>query len=136
MTSPSPLTPVAPTRGPAGDEQRRRRFWWVFGTLGVLAMSAVAIWFGIAASAGVSWTNTGYVVVDEQQVQVRFDLVRDPSRAVSCVLEAQDERHAVVGATTVVVPAEASSPSRHIETVRTATLSVTGYVDTCEYATP
>ncbi len=64
---------------------------------------------------------------------MRFDLSRDPARAVQCVLEAQDESHFVVGQrTTVVQPGEASQ-SRHVATVRTAGPAVTGYVESCDY---
>ena len=118
-----------------GADAARRRLWWVVGTLGVLAMSAVAIWFGHAATAGrVHWNYTGHQVVSDRQVDIRFDLNRDPSRAVVCGLEAQDGTHTVVGRTTVEVGPGESSPSRHIASVQTATRAITGYLTTCWYA--
>lgn len=132
MSDPQPAAP----RGSNAELARRRRFWWVFGTIGVLAMSAVAIWFGIAAASGLSWNSTGFEVVDDQHIDVRFDVMRDPTRPVTCQLEAQDEDHSVVGSTSVEVPATASAPSRHVFTVRTVTRAVTGYVDSCAYTTP
>ncbi len=110
------------------------RRWWVIGTVGVALMTAIAIWFGVASGSGkVEWVNSGFDVVSDAEVNVRFDIYRDASRAVECVLEAQDESHFVVGrATTVVEPSDAS-PSRQIAPVQTAGPAVTGYVDRCEY---
>lgn len=115
----------------------RQRTWWVVGVVGVSVMTAVAIWFGIAATAGrVHWTTTGFEVASDAEVAVRFDLNRDPDRAVTCTLHALDANHFRVGTATVTVPAAPSSPSRHVESVRTVTRAVTGYVDFCAYLRP
>lgn len=118
--------------------QQNTRRWWVIGGLGVALMTAVAIWFGVASGAGkVEWGNAGFDVVSDEQVDVRFDIYRDPSRAVECVIEAQDKSHFVVGRTTTVVEPSDASPSRQIASVQTAGPAVTGYVERCEYiATP
>lgn len=110
----------------------------MIGAVGVALMTAVAIWFGVAAGAGkVEWGNSGFDVISDKQVDVRFDIYRDPSRAVECVIEAQDESHFVVGRTTTVVQPGEASPSRQIAPVQTAGPAVTGYVEGCKYvATP
>ncbi|WP_161964986.1 DUF4307 domain-containing protein [Ornithinimicrobium cerasi] len=119
----------------ASRPEGHRRLWWWVGGLGVTVMVALAVWFGVAATAGrVHWVFTGHDVVSATQVDVRFDLRRDPARAVVCELEAQDGSHTVVGRTEVEVGPTASSPSRHIGSVQTATEAVTGYVDSCRYA--
>ena len=111
-----------------------KRTWWIVGTIGVLAMSAIAVWFGIASTAGkVHWVNTGFEVMSDEQVDVRFDLRRDPSRAVECDLHALDDKHARVGTGSVVVAPGEESPSRHIEPLRTVARATTGYVDSCSY---
>lgn len=126
MTIPAP---AATGRGP--------RFWWVVGTLAVLAMTATAVWFGVAGSAGkVHWTNTGFALQGDTSVDVRFDLQRDPDRTVVCELQALDVSHARVGTTEVTVGPSAQSPSRHIESVQTTAAATTGYVDSCWYAEP
>ena len=52
---------------------RTNRTWWIVGILGCLAMSAVAVWFGIAATAGrVGWQTQSYAVLDDQSVTVTF----------------------------------------------------------------
>jgi hypothetical protein len=122
-------------RGPSRLDERTRRRWWVVGTVAVVLMSAVAVWFGVEATTGrVHWTNTGHVIVSGSQVDVRFDLRREPSREVTCRLEAQDASHAVVGRADVTVGPAQASPSRHVESVRTAAPAITGYVSQCWYA--
>ncbi|GGF39075.1 DUF4307 domain-containing protein [Ornithinimicrobium tianjinense] len=121
--------------GGRGDAGRPRRLWWWAGGLAVAAMSALAVWFGISATTGhVNWVDTGHEIVSDSRVDVRFDLRRDPARAVVCRLEAQDISHTVVGRTEVEVGPAPASPSRHVLPVETATRAVTGYVDTCWYA--
>lgn len=122
----------------APSTQRGTRRWWAIGAIGVCLMTAFAIWFGVAAGSGkVQWVNSGFEVISDAEVNVRFDIYRDASRAVECVIEAQDERHFVVGRTTTVVEPSDASPSRQIAPVQTAGPAVTGYVERCEYvATP
>lgn len=118
----------------AGQGRGDRR-WWVVGTIGVAVMTAMAIWWGVSATSGrVHWVDTGFEVVADTRVDVRFDLRRDPTRPVVCRLEAQADSHIVVGRTEVEVPAGDASPSRHVEGVETASPAITGYVDECWYA--
>lgn len=120
----------------APSTQRSTRRWWLIGALGVSLMAAVAIWFGVAATSGkVQWVNSGFDVISSSEVDVRFDIHRDPSRAVECVIEAQDESHFVVGRTSTVVEPSLASPSRQVAPVQTAGPAVTGYVQWCEYVT-
>lgn len=120
-------------RGP-GAGRARRRWWWIGGTA-VVGMTAVAVWFGLAATVGrVSWVDTGHDIVSAELVEVRFDVRRDPSRAVVCELEAQDLTRTVVGRARVDVGPTGSSPSRHVAPVRTAAPAVTAYVERCWYA--
>ncbi|OLT19186.1 hypothetical protein BJF86_01060 [Serinicoccus sp. CNJ-927] len=120
----------AQERGRRGD-----RRWWVVGVLAVVVMSLMAVIWGLSATVGrVHWVDTGFEVVSDSRVDVRFDLRRDPSREAVCRLEAQATSHVVVGRTEVRVPAAQSSPSRHVESVTTASPAVTGYVEECWYA--
>lgn len=144
QTRPTDRTPTIDPDPSAEAEERiadgmprtgRDRRWWIIGGIGVLLMSALAVWFGVSATTGrVHWVYTGHDIVSDRQVDVRFDLRRDPSRAVSCELEAQDGGHTVIGRSTVQVPPAPESPSRHIMPVQTATRAVTGYVTQCWYS--
>lgn len=126
---------AAAQRGPSRLSRSQQRRWWIIGTLGVLIMVGMAVWWGLAASMGrVMWNYTGHEVVSDTQVDVRLDLRRDPSQEVVCRMEAQDEFHAVVGRTDVTIGPAPSSPSRHVVSIRTATPAITGYVEQCWYA--
>lgn len=116
------------------SQRTSNRRWWVIGSVGVAVMAALAVWFGVSATAGkVHWYNGGFEVVSDEQVEIRFDVRRDPSRAVECQLHALDAKHARVGTGSVVVPPTEKSPSRHIESLRTVSRATTGYVDSCSY---
>lgn len=113
----------------------RNRRWWIIGGIAVLVMTTLAVIWGASATVGrVHWVYTGHDVVSDSQVDVRFDLRRDPDRQVVCRIEAQDASHTVVGRAEVSVGATPSSPSRHVGAVRTASPAITGYVDECWYA--
>ena len=149
MTARSP-EPPDPRAGTADDvdwdlvEERaeaaersapRDRRWWVVGVVAVTLMSLVAVVWGVEATRGrVHWVNTGFEVVADGQVDVRFDLRRDPAREAVCTLEAQSDAHVVVGRTEVRVAPSSTSPSRHVQSVATASPAITGYVDECWYA--
>lgn len=112
-----------------------RRRWWVAGSVGVLAMCLVAVWFGLSATVGrVHATNTGFEIVSDAELTLRFDLVRDPARPVTCRLYALDEGFGQVGTTTVTVEPAPTSPSRHTASVRTVSRAATGYAEGCTYA--
>ena len=99
------------------------------------ALVVMAVVWGLSATVGrVAWTYTGHDLVSEEQVDVRVDLRRDPARAVTCQIEARDERNAVVGRTDVEIGPTETSPSRHVLSVRSAAPAQTGYVEACWYS--
>lgn len=109
----------------------RDRFWWIFGAIGVAIMTALAIVWGVSASSGISWTDTGHKVVDDRTIQLRFDVVDHERGPVECTLSALAETKAVVGRRTVQLPASQFDSTRHVVEVRTAQRSVAGQVDDC-----
>lgn len=116
------------------DARRRNTKWWVIGTLGVLAMSALAVWFGLAASADrVRWNDAGFQVVDDSRIDVRFDVYREPGRTVTCDLVAQNYDHLVVGSSTVQIPPSDKDGTREIIRIRTTSPAVAGVVRRCDY---
>lgn len=132
MTEPESETPV----GISEDEPRRpgQRKWWWIGGIGVAVGVALATWFGISASAGVHWTDTGQEVVDSRTIKLRFDVTADPGRPVTCTLKALGYDHSVVGSRTVRLAGSPHESTTHVEPVRTTERAVTGQVDTCAYA--
>ena len=118
--------PAGRPRAPAS------RRWWVLGGLGVAAGTAVAVWFGLAATLGrVAWTDLAYRVVDDRSVQVTYEVHRPDAHAAVCLLRALDQRHGTVGSLEVAVPAGGADTVRRTDVVRTTTRAVTGTVRTC-----
>ena len=106
--------------------------WWVIGTVGCAVGVALAVWLGLANSLGqVTWTDTGYRVLDDRTVTVDFDVHRSPGQAVQCRVQALDRSFGVVGALDVAIPAGQSRAVHRQVTVRTTSRAVTGTVDTC-----
>lgn len=123
---------AAETARPAQPHARR---WWAIGSIAVAVMVVLAVIWGLSATLGrVHWTYTGHDLVAEDRVDVRLDLRRDPDRAVTCRIEARDERNAVVGRADVEIGPTESSPSRHVLSVRSAAPPLTGFVDACWYS--
>ncbi|TWP36199.1 DUF4307 domain-containing protein [Leekyejoonella antrihumi] len=107
--------------------------WWVIGTVGILLGCAVAVWFGISSTRGVSWSDAGFNIVGNTRVDVTFDVIHQNGKPVTCTLEALDLQHGQVGQTTVDLPASTYSSTRYTRTVHTVAKAVTGTVDSCSY---
>lgn len=123
-------TPVPMLREMTG---RARRLWVLGGVALVVVGTALAIWFGLSATSGVQVFNSGYRVVSDEELELRFDIRRDASREVACELTAYDEHHATVGRARLVVPPGTASESRHLGTVRTTSRALNGMVERCAY---
>ncbi|GAA2737052.1 hypothetical protein GCM10009867_22900 [Pedococcus aerophilus] len=106
--------------------------WWVIGIVGCVVGVALATWWGLAASLGkVTFTDTGYEVIDQRSVRVEFDVHRPDGEAVTCRLQALDTTFGVVGVLDVQIPASQERSVHREEVVRTTSRAVTGVVDTC-----
>jgi len=105
--------------------------WWIVGVLGVGAMVAVVIWYGLAANVGAVVPEvTAYRVVSDSQLEVDYRLTRPADRAVTCTITGLDARKGIVGTVTDEVPAGESRVQRSVE-IRTAQRALTGVVDSC-----
>ena len=107
--------------------------WWVIGTLGVAAGVALVVWLSLANTLGkVTWTDTGYKVLDDRSVRVEFDVHRSPGQAATCTVRALDKGFGVVGALEVDVAAGPQRSVHQVVTVRTTSRAVTGTVQRCD----
>ncbi|HET7474628.1 MAG TPA: DUF4307 domain-containing protein [Dermatophilaceae bacterium] len=121
---------AAPPAGPGPAVSRRT--WWLLGTVGVAGGVAIAIWFGLAATVGrVGWTDLGYRVLDNQTVQVSYQVHRPDAERVTCTLRALDRSFGTVGTVEVVVPAGGPGTVQRTDRIRTTTRAVTGLVREC-----
>ncbi|GGB46878.1 hypothetical protein GCM10011492_42510 [Flexivirga endophytica] len=110
-----------------------QRAWWIIGTIGVLIMTAGAVWWGISATSGVSWDNGPFTVVNDRSVKVTFYVTNQDDKPVRCRLEAQDIKHDRVGVRTVDLPASHFRTTEYTRVIPTVDTAVTGFVDHCEY---
>jgi len=111
------------------------RRWWVIGSIGVAAMTAVVVWFAWSATAGrVSWQTRSYEVVDASNVTVSFDVHRPAGMAVTCRLKALNQRFATVGSVDVLIPAGEQRSLTQEGNIRTTSVAVTGTVERCKPA--
>jgi hypothetical protein len=109
--------------------------WWVVGIVGCTIGAALSIWLALANTLGaVTWTDTGYHVLDDRGVRVEFDVHRPPGQAVRCTVQAQDAGHGVVGVLEVTVPGSSARSVHQQVVVRTASRAVGGSVKGCDAA--
>ncbi len=106
--------------------------WWVVGAIGCTVGVALAVWLALANSLGaITWTDTGYRVVDDRSVEVEFDVHRGADESVTCRIRALDTGFGVVGVVDVAVPPSAERTVHQQVVVKTSSRAVTGVVQTC-----
>lgn len=106
--------------------------WWVIGVVGCALGVALVTWLALVNTVDrVTWTDTGYEVVDDRTVVVQFEVHRPQGQAVTCLVRALDQGFGVVGSVDVAVPASSERTVHQKVTVRTTTRAVTGAVRSC-----
>lgn len=95
---------------------------WLLATVGLLVLTAGAIWWGLAATVGKpTWIDVAWDVRDEHTVIVRYQVAKPADMTVRCLIEAQSEDHALVGSAEVEI-----GPLPEREMLHTTTLTTTG----------
>ncbi|XAS67982.1 DUF4307 domain-containing protein [Micrococcaceae bacterium Sec5.7] len=111
-------------------------------TVGIVALVAgigFMAWVSTsAATDSVTFKDIGYSTTDATQVEVDFQVTREPGTAVKCAVKALDSKFAVVGWKVVDIPpgrpeqtADGGRTTARREVLRTESLSVSGVVDNC-----
>ena len=111
---------------------RGRRWAWI--GVGVVAVAAVGYlgWTTVAQTTdAVDIDVTGFHLVDEHRVTVDFQVTLRQGEPVTCIIEAQDTEHGIVGWRVVEYPADPAHTRRFSETVRTTAEATTGLVPSC-----
>jgi hypothetical protein len=110
---------------------RRRVGLGIAIALGALLAIMVGTFVVMGTIDDVDADASGFAVVDEHTVTVRYQVTTEPGRDVVCALEAQDTQHGVVGWRVVELPA-GDSPTREFEhTIPTTAEATTGFVNAC-----
>ena len=106
--------------------------WWVVSTIGILLGCGLAIWFGLASTLGKpTWTNLGYDVIDDRNVDVTYLVSRPSGRDVTCVIRALDQSFGTVGQLEVAIAGSDDQSVKLTTRVNTTTRAVTGLVKSC-----
>jgi hypothetical protein len=115
-----------------GRARRERLILIVAGILFGLVIGAWVIWAGLdSVSGGLDTRDLGHKVNDEFSVNVQYEVTVPQGTEVSCALQAQNDKHAIVGWKIVDLPASDSYTRRFTEEVRTSELAVTGLIYRC-----
>jgi hypothetical protein len=114
-------------------QSRRNRVIFVSAVVAVAAvLVAWVAWGGLdSPDAEISADATGYVLIDDHAVDVRFQLSVAPGTEVKCAVQALNEGFSVIGWKIIDVPASAERIRKLSSTVRTTELAVTGLIHRC-----
>lgn len=109
----------------------RRVAWIVVGAVVAMMVAGLAWLTWSNATDAVAVDVTGFEVVDEHRVALRFQITAPADAAIACALEAQDAEHGVVGWRVVEYPASRSIAQAFTETIPTVAQATTGLVNAC-----
>ncbi|WP_159449148.1 DUF4307 domain-containing protein [Demequina sp. NBRC 110055] len=126
-------TPPASEEEAASARPRLSRRGWILSIAGVVALTAVAAWFGLSqANSPVRWQDVGFAIDSPTQAEVTFDVHLYSDEPAVCHVRALSVSYAEVGvAQTTVDPAEGTSQriTLDIATVEEATSAQVNYCD-------
>jgi hypothetical protein len=119
--------------GRTSASRRRAVVWAVVVGAAVLAVSAAwVIWVGVfGPSASLDTRDTAFEIAADESVDVRFDVTVAPGTAVSCALQALNERFAIVGWKIVHLPPGETRTRSFEENIRTTERPATGLIYRC-----
>lgn len=128
----TPARPALPAGryGPPPRAGRRPKIIVALVVTAVVVLGWI-LWVVIESRSPVHWTNVGFVIVSDQQVDVTYDVHKDAGATVTCTLRALDQMKGTVGTADVVIGPTRSDVTRRTDPVRTSALAVTGIVRTC-----
>jgi hypothetical protein len=98
----------------------------------IAVFAAWLIWAGIGGTdSQLDAKDTGYEVVDDRTVTVRWDFTIPPGTPATCAVEALNSSFGIVGWKVIEVPASDRITRSLTETVLTTELAVTGLIYRC-----
>jgi hypothetical protein len=115
-----------------GRRPPRRRLVGIVVTAGVLVVAAV-VWLFWAQpwTEADFWKSTGYEVVNDQAIDITWNVTLSEGQTAQCALAAQDDLHAIVGWKVVNVVGVADPTQQLTETVRTTAPADVGLAYRC-----
>jgi len=126
------MTDLDARYGRTPTSRRRIGVWIAAGAL-VLATAVWFIWanpIGIGGSS-MSWRDTGYTIVSDAEVEVRWEMTADDGTATQCAIYALNESYGVVGWKIVDLPPSDVYIRQFTEPLRTSERATTGLAYRC-----
>ncbi len=120
----------------------RRRLLIAAGALALAASVAFISWVTLFGKPSVTWSEIGYNVLSDNEIEVTFDVTfsgaasdsgAGPPTAV-CTVQALNNLRTEVGLRDVTVQVGASGQARTTATVQTSERAITGLVKACALA--
>ncbi|MBA8815827.1 hypothetical protein FHX48_000879 [Microbacterium halimionae] len=109
-----------------------RRGAYISGSVVAIAALGCLAWGAVSGVFDtVDAVDTGYSLVSEHQVDVRFQVTAQVGATVACAIEAQDEDHGIVGWRIVEYEASTDATHSYTETIPTLDQATTGFVNSC-----
>lgn len=115
-----------------GRRRRGRLLAWIAGAAVAVVMVVWVVWAGLdGTNATIGTQDTAHTVLDERTVEVEFDVTVPRGEAASCVVQALNEKFAVVGWRLIELPPSDQGTRSFSELVRTSELATTGLINRC-----
>ena len=119
--------------GRTPGRRRAARGWAIGVALAVAVVIGLWVaWAGLfAPTASVESNTTGFTLVSGSEVEVEYEVSAAPGSAVSCAVEALNEKYAVIGWKVIELPESDQQTRPGTERVRTSEPAVTGLIYRC-----
>jgi hypothetical protein len=116
----------------SGRRVRGRLIAWVAGIGVAVVVTVWVVWAGLdGSSATIGTQDTAHTVVDARSVEVEFDVTIPRGDTATCVVQALNEKFAIVGWKVIDLPASEQATRSFSEVVRTSELASTGLIYDC-----
>lgn len=104
----------------------------VSALIGGIVLLLWVVWAGFDGSRpSIEARDMGYTIVDEYRVEVQFNLTVDRGLKTSCAVQAQNEKHAIVGWRVLDIEPSTDRTRAITVTINTSEKAVTGLVYQC-----
>ena len=105
---------------------------WIAGGAVAVVLVVWVVWAGLdGTNATVATQDTAHEVLDDRSVRVEFDVTVPTGTTAGCVVQALNDRFAVVGWKVIELPASENPTRSFTEVVRTSELASTGLISSC-----